>query len=112
MRLHIGKLGTIKLFETVDGQLLHLVHYLAAAVIAGSGIALSILVGQAGTERCQYIVTDKVFRSDELDAVKLAALLLLLVKYPPIISLQNYTEFSPFAKVFYKATINERFTPV
>ena len=77
VRLNIGKLSTVKLFKTVDGQLLHLVYNLTAAIVAGSGITLGVLVGQARSECGQNVVADKVFRSDELNAMKLTALFLL-----------------------------------
>ena len=45
--LHVGILGAKELLHAVDGQLFHLIHHLAAAVVALAGIAFGIFVGQA-----------------------------------------------------------------
>ena len=45
--LYVGIFGSEQLAHTVDGELLHLVHYLATAIVSLAGIALGILVGQA-----------------------------------------------------------------
>ena len=77
VRLHIGELSPVEFLETVDGKLLHLVHYLAAAIVAGSGITFSIFVSQARAECGQNVVADKVFRGDQLYSMKLSALFFL-----------------------------------
>ena len=46
--LHVGVFGAVEAADAFDGECLDLVHDLAAAVIAGPGIALGIFVGQAG----------------------------------------------------------------
>ena len=44
--LHVGVLGPEQLLGAVDGQLLHDVHVLAAAVVAVTGVALGVFVGE------------------------------------------------------------------
>ena len=77
MRLYVGELSTIELFETVNCKLLYLVHHLTSSIIAGSGITFSIFVRQTRTESGQNIVADEVFRSDQLYSMKLSAFLFL-----------------------------------
>ena len=52
--LHVGVLGAKQLAGAVDGDLLHLVHILAAAVVAVAGVALGILVGQHAAHGCHH----------------------------------------------------------
>ena len=77
VRLHIGPLGTEKLFHAVDGDLLALVHDLAAAVVALARKAFSVFVGHNGTHGLHHLGADKVLGSDQLNAVGLALTLLL-----------------------------------
>ena len=46
MRLDIGEVGMEELLRPVDGELLDDVDVLATAVVALSGIALRVLIGQ------------------------------------------------------------------
>ena len=47
MRLHVGVFGPVDFLYTVDSELLHLVDNLASAIVAVSGIAFGIFVGEA-----------------------------------------------------------------
>ena len=75
MGLHIGILGVEDLFQTLYGQLLGLIHHLAAAVIAVAGIALGIFVGQTGAHGFHHLVGHEVFRGYQLYALFLALML-------------------------------------
>lgn len=44
VRLHVGPLRTVEFADPLDGETLHLVHHLAAAVVTRRGIALRIFV--------------------------------------------------------------------
>lgn len=54
VRLHVRVLGAEECLGTVDGDALGDVHQLAAAVVAGSGIALGVLVGQGRSQRGEH----------------------------------------------------------
>ena len=71
MRLDIGIFGIIDLLQPVDGQLFDLVHDLAAAVIAFSGIALCILVGADRTHRLQHIIAYIILGGNQLESRRL-----------------------------------------
>ena len=75
--LHVGIFGTEQLANAVDGQLLHLVHHLATAIVSVAGVALSIFVGQVATHSFHDLVTYKVLTGNELNALQLALVLLL-----------------------------------
>lgn len=47
VRLHIGIFGTEYLLDTFDGELFGTIHNLTSAVVAVSGIAFGVLVGEA-----------------------------------------------------------------
>ena len=61
MRLDIGILGTIYRAESVDCQLLNLVHHLAATIITLARITFCIFVRADGTHGIHNLVTDIVF---------------------------------------------------
>ena len=44
--LHVDKLSAEELLHAVDGEVLHLVHHLATAIVALAGITLGIFVGE------------------------------------------------------------------
>ncbi len=69
--LYVGILGTVEFADAVDGELFHLVHYLAAAVVACTGVALGVFVGEHGAHGLHHFVADEVFRRDQFDAVEL-----------------------------------------
>ena len=73
--LHVGILGAVEAAETLDGQRLDLVDNLAAAVVAGGGIALGILVREDRAHGLHDLIADEVLRSDEFDAAHLTAAL-------------------------------------
>ena len=52
--LDVGVLGAEELAGPVDGQLLHLVDHLAAAVVALAGVALGVLVGEGRAGRLEH----------------------------------------------------------
>ena len=66
--LHVGELCVEELLDAVDGQLFNLVHHLAAAVVAGSGVAFRIFVGADAAERLEHLVADKVLGGNQFDA--------------------------------------------
>ena len=72
MRLHIGEGAVEQALGAIDGQLLDHVDILAAAVIAPSGIAFGILVGEQRACRVEHGLGDDVLGSDQLDLVLLA----------------------------------------
>ena len=76
VRLDVGVLGAEELLRPIDGELLDLVHDLAAAVVALARVALGVLVGEARAERLQHRRRDEVLTGDELEALRLAARLL------------------------------------
>mmetsp|Transcript_58697 Transcript_58697/g.139771 ORF Transcript_58697/g.139771 Transcript_58697/m.139771 type:complete len:372 (-) Transcript_58697:293-1408(-) len=66
-----------RLQRTLLAKVLHLVNNLIATVIAGSRLALRVLVGQSGAQALHHCTGREVLRGDELDAPHLPALLLL-----------------------------------
>ena len=71
--LHVGVLGTKQLAGAVDGDLLHLIHKLAAAVVAVAGVALGILVGQHTAHSCHHGGGNNVLAGDQLNVLALTA---------------------------------------
>ena len=67
-------------FERIEGallgQVLDLVDILVSTVVAGSRVALRVLVGQARSLELHRVATGKIFRGNQLDAAVLASLLL------------------------------------
>ena len=76
VRLDVGVLGAEELLGPVDGELLDLVHHLAAAVVALARVALGVLVGEGRAGGLQHRRGDEVLAGDELEPVGLAAGLL------------------------------------
>jgi len=72
VRLHVGPVGAEELLDAVDGELLHHVHMLAATVVALSGIALGVLVGEHRALGLHHARAGVVLGGDELDVVFLA----------------------------------------
>ena len=73
--LHIGIIGAEELLGPLNGDVLHHVHALTAAVVALAGIALGVLVGQDGTGGGQNGGTDDVLRGDQLNVLLLPVIL-------------------------------------
>ena len=65
MGLHIRELAAEHLLGTFDGECLDLVVELAAPVIAGPGVALGVLIRQAGAHRGHHGGRSVVFAGDE-----------------------------------------------
>ena len=77
VRLHVGVFGVEQGAEAVDSQLLDLVHYLAAAVVALPGITFCILVGANGSHGLQHLLRYVVFGCNQFQASALAFLFFL-----------------------------------
>ena len=75
--LDVGIVAAEELAGPLAGDVLRDVHGVAAAVVPLAGIALSILVGQAGPHGQHHGFTDNVFRGDELDVAALPGEFLL-----------------------------------
>ena len=71
MGLDIGMFGAEEFFGPLDGEGFDLVHILAAAVIAGAGIALGIFIGQMAPHGLHDGGRDEVLRGDQLDMIPL-----------------------------------------
>ena len=75
--LDVGVFCVVQGAEAVDGQLLDLVHYLAAAIVALAGISFRVLVGADGAHGFQHLVGHIVLGGDELQPGRLTLLLFL-----------------------------------
>ena len=73
--LNVCVVSTEQLLHAVDGDVLHHVHALAAAVVTLAGVTLSVLVGQDGGSCCQNGLADEVLGSDQLDVSALTIIL-------------------------------------
>ena len=73
VRLDVDVIGPKESLGPLDGELLHDVDVLAAAVVAAAGVALGVLVRQHGPLRLQHGAGDDVLAGDQLDPVLLAA---------------------------------------
>ena len=71
--LDIGVLGAEQLAGTVDGDLLDLVHKLAAAVVAMAGVAFRVLVRQHTAHGRHHGGGDDVLAGDQLNVLALAS---------------------------------------
>ena len=76
VRLHVGKAAAEQLLGAIDGELLDDVDVLAAAVVAATGIAFGVLVGQHAAGGFEDGLGDDVLGRDQLDLVLLAVKLL------------------------------------
>ena len=70
--LHVGVVTAKELAGTLAGDFLRDVHGEAAAVVALAGIALGVLIGQAGAHRQHHGGADDILRGDQLDVPPLA----------------------------------------
>jgi len=73
--LDVGPFGAVDPADALDGQVLHLVHHLAAAVITRCGIALGVLVRKHRAHGLHHLIADEVLRGDQFDTVHLTAAL-------------------------------------
>ena len=73
--LHVGVIGAEELLSPLDGDVLHHVHALAAAVVALTGIALGVFVGEYGAGGGQHSGADDVLRGNQLDVLLLPVVL-------------------------------------
>ena len=71
--LHVGVLGTEQLAGAVNSDLFHLVHVLAAAVVAVAGVAFGVFVGQHAAHGRHHGRGDDVLAGDQLNVLALAA---------------------------------------
>ena len=62
--LYVGVFGAKKAFHAFAGEVLHLVHYLASAVVASAGIALGVFVCETRAHGAHHLVAHVVFGSD------------------------------------------------
>ncbi len=67
MRLNVGEFGTKQLADAVDGELLYLVHFFAAAIPALPWIAFCVFVGEAGALCCHDGAGGEVLRCNEFN---------------------------------------------
>ena len=88
--LHVSILGTEQFANAVDGQLLNLVHYLATAIVAMTGITLGILVGQIAAHSFHYLIADEILRSNQFDTFQLTLMLFLNELKNGVVSFHYY----------------------
>ena len=69
--LHIGMLRAKEFDGPLNGQVLDLVHILAAAIVSGAGIALGVFIGQMAAHGLHHRGGHKVLGSDQLNMVLL-----------------------------------------
>ena len=72
MGLHVGVLGAEELASPADGDVLHLVHILAAAVVTVAGITFGILVGEHAAHGGYDGGGDDVLAGNQLNVLALA----------------------------------------
>ena len=77
VRLHVRELGAEQRLGAIDREVLDDVDELAAAVVATTGIALGVLVGEHGALRLEHGARNEVLARDHLEGAALAAEFLL-----------------------------------
>ena len=70
--LHVHVVRPEELLGASDGQVLHDIGELAAAVVAAARVALRVLVREGGAERVEHGFGDEVLRGDHLELASLA----------------------------------------
>jgi len=70
--LHIGMVRPKQLLGTVNGQLLHHIHMLTAAIVTLARIPFGVLVGHDTALGFQHCLGYKVLRGDQLQVILLA----------------------------------------
>ena len=73
VRLDIGMLRAEEFLCPLDGEGFHLVHILAAAVIARAGVTLGVFIGQMAPHSLHNGGGDKVLRGDQLNMIPLTS---------------------------------------
>src|SRR5689334_1008158 len=71
MRLYVRVLRTEQLLRAVDGDLLHLVDELAAAVVPLAREPFSVLVRERRAHGLEHSRRHEIFAGDELEALEL-----------------------------------------
>ena len=69
--LNVGVLSAVQFAQTVNSQLLDLIHYLTSTVVTSCGIAFCILVSKYRTHSFHHLIAYEVLRCDQLDTVHL-----------------------------------------
>ena len=75
MGLHVGVVTAEQLLRPLDGQGLHLIHALAAAVVALARVAFRVFVGQHGSHGSHHRLRNDILRRDELQVSSLTVAL-------------------------------------
>jgi hypothetical protein len=83
MRLHVGGIGAIKAAQPVDGELLGHVDILAATVVATTGIAFRVFVGELAALRRHHGRAGVILRGNQLD-VRFLSLIFLADGIPEL----------------------------
>ena len=81
MWLHVGVFGPVEGLGPLDGECLHVVHDLAAAVVARARVALGVLVREHAPHSLQHRHRSEVLRRDELDIALLPTQLLSSTRF-------------------------------
>lgn len=77
MGLDVGVVGMEELLGALNGEGFNLVHVFVAAVVALTGVAFAVFVGEDGAHGFQNVGGDVVFAGDEFEAVALADFFLM-----------------------------------
>src|SRR5678816_2132965 len=77
MRLHVCMVDAKEFLGAFDRERLNDICKLAATVVAASGIALGVLVGENGSRSLEHAFVGKVFGRDHFQAGFLAAFFVL-----------------------------------
>ena len=75
VRLYVSPSSTVEFADTVDSELLNLIHHATTAIVASVRIALCIFVGQYGAHSLHYLIAHEVLRSNQLNATHLTSTL-------------------------------------
>ena len=77
MRLHIGVVTAEEFLGPVDGQILHHIHTVAAAVVSLAGISFRVFVGQRAAHGGHHGLTHPVLGRDQFNVAVLPGLFVL-----------------------------------
>ena len=77
VRLYVGVLRAEELFRPLNGQVFHLVHALAAAIVALAGITLGVFIGENRSHGRHDSRRDQILRGDQFNISSLAGQLFL-----------------------------------
>ncbi len=73
VRLYVGVLRAEELFRPLNGQVFHLVHALAAAIVALAGITLGVFIGENRSHGRHNSRRDQILRGDQFNISSLTA---------------------------------------